>query len=812
MRKENTPVIVSSGRTNRKDFRIPIENLDFSEYLDNPVALSEHITGISVGRFEEIKAIGNKVQATPHWSSTPYGQQLKQQYMEGSLNAVSISGQCKLNYEKTIAEHFIVMEISWVTVPADPGAVAPFENGEKKLNFDIDTAQEQVYTPIQLSNKIDLSDYQYMKLSMDIDVEVEDKNIIDKALVMLKNITVKKENTSFIEIKEEDLSEIVLKTEKMVEEKNDEIKENDSNKIILKIETMSEEKEDEVKEDEIHKKQEVYESEEEKTETEEDLNEKKECMSENEELEEELSEEEKKIALEEFKKNKMAKKNDKQEDLKDLNVIHPKLEMEDKKVLSTKEWKERVASKIKPTNKTLSASHLEPIKLTHNKTMKHMGEDIKNININVKNNMNIDSFIKEEGEAGLQRLMDEGNETAMINLFDSIKKSKNRNAKVFFEKLNICINLEGKEDYNGSQKLSPEVFLNNREAFNQKLSYTGNVELNASNDFVENPSLDVISFANFAFLKTFAQNEIFKRMPMLPVNFVSNGVGVVVANVLFDPEVTTVLAGTDTTNPYVDVDVNQYVDTANSLNIYSHSSNSTLFKDFNMNTVNYDKMGYQWANVMKSVNERWANQDLYSIGNAINLAKIANPNLVTLFDSLTGNAVSTVGLWNLLRGVNTGNKKGITRLDITRILGYLSSQNINAKNYTPIIAMDAWMKTTFEQDPQITTILTKDVISGKEGQVSKILGCEIDDRSYYGRYDTSTGLIVSPTASSTSTMIQYGLVITPEYNIRGLSEYNVLAIRNPRTFGTEMSVQVKSGATVAFKDDAKGNSLILPIQ
>ena len=243
MRKENTPIIVSSGKTNRKGFKIPVQNLDFSEYLLSPVALSEHITGISVGRFEEIKIVKEKVQATPVWSSTPLGQQLKQQYIEGSINAVSIGGQCKLSDDRKIAEHFIVLEISWVTVGADPGAVAPFGDNIKNLSYEIDYEKESSYSPIKLSEQINLSGYEYLKLSMEIEQE---KGFVEKVVESVKNLTKKEEEFLSLNIESENLNNKTLKEEPMEleNEKDKPIEDLDINEqTILKNE--SDEKSDE---------------------------------------------------------------------------------------------------------------------------------------------------------------------------------------------------------------------------------------------------------------------------------------------------------------------------------------------------------------------------------------------------------------------------------------------------------------------------------------------------------------------------------------------------------------------------------------
>lgn len=121
---ETRRIIVSSGRMNRKGYRIPIENISYDDYLANPVMLAEHKYDQNIGHMTDIRVENGKLTALPVFATTELGQRYAKLYAERGINAVSIGGWVKLNAERTEATSFDLWECSLVSVPADPGAVA----------------------------------------------------------------------------------------------------------------------------------------------------------------------------------------------------------------------------------------------------------------------------------------------------------------------------------------------------------------------------------------------------------------------------------------------------------------------------------------------------------------------------------------------------------------------------------------------------------------------------------------------------------------------------------------------------------------
>lgn len=121
---ETRRIILSSGRMNRKGYRIPIENISYDDYLANPVMLAEHEYDQNIGHMTDIRVENGKLSALPVFATTELGQRYAKLYAERGINAVSIGGWVKLNAERTEATSFDLWECSLVSVPADPGAVA----------------------------------------------------------------------------------------------------------------------------------------------------------------------------------------------------------------------------------------------------------------------------------------------------------------------------------------------------------------------------------------------------------------------------------------------------------------------------------------------------------------------------------------------------------------------------------------------------------------------------------------------------------------------------------------------------------------
>jgi hypothetical protein len=118
---------------NRKGYRIPVEVINISDYLANPVLLAEHEYDNNIGHMEDIRIENGKLTALPVFASTELGQRYKTLYEERGINAISMGGFVKLNADRNEALAFDLWENSMTSVPADPGAVAMEDLFRKRI-------------------------------------------------------------------------------------------------------------------------------------------------------------------------------------------------------------------------------------------------------------------------------------------------------------------------------------------------------------------------------------------------------------------------------------------------------------------------------------------------------------------------------------------------------------------------------------------------------------------------------------------------------------------------------------------------------
>ena len=187
---ETRRIVLSSGRMNRKGYRIPVEVINISDYLANPVLLAEHEYDNNIGHMEDIRIENGKLTALPVFASTELGQRYKTLYEERGINAISMGGFVKLNADRNEALAFDLWENSMTSVPADPGAVAM----EAGVALSTDEAPEKLsgISPDVMEAKISAG-YEYVTLNC---WEEEEENLsagsgVNKSNEMEENKTLR---------------------------------------------------------------------------------------------------------------------------------------------------------------------------------------------------------------------------------------------------------------------------------------------------------------------------------------------------------------------------------------------------------------------------------------------------------------------------------------------------------------------------------------------------------------------------------------------------------------------------------------------
>lgn len=763
VRSEDTPITVSSNRRlNKKGFKIEPEVIDFSEYDLNPRMLAEHQDQLAIGRMYNREYITTEdgyteIQFIPVFDTTEkLGETWKQKYIEGFVNGASIGGICKLSDDKKECLEFIVDEISLTTNPADWDALAKFELScnDKRLK----TKQRE-------------EGYQYEILSFNIS---NDAIIEENEETRIKNLTKNKANT-------------MLKNER----------------ASVKMEGL-----------EAGEKPTGYN----------DIHDPK---GEN----KDMTPEEKKI--EGAHEDNMEHMNDDSD--ADFMCDMMTEEEYDAQVLAKESKKEESSSK--KSAKKMSAKEWEAIKkekiygkdafkkdsLSFNPNMKTYETKAQNQTRVLRTTDDIYNLMRKEDKASgddragmewVNKKLHLGTDEERLMIVDAIRN--NRNGRAFFD--NMMLNIMAPN--NGDAKsftqeqirtmpriarLSATDYLFNKGQFGSDLhevANQGRMTLNQSTNFIADPALDRIIFASLAFLKLFPNNDWASDIPIFPVQESRGGVGIVFPNIIFTPVINTQAAQTYITNPAVNAPINMFADTAVSVQMYEHIMQPITWRQYNEEIVAYPQMAYQLQVAMESLNQRMCDWDIYQIANAINTVAPQK------FNTLTGTA-TTVSDWPLLPAA-AGTANGISYNDTVAMQRYLQSTNVNMRKNKCYIAADSWLYSTFLTDPTATTVLNRYVSGNDHDQILKSNAFMYHERSYYGRFDTATNTVVAPGAATTATQVQFGMVVTPEYLVRAIVPLEVFAWISPQLYGEVYSMQMKSGATAAYKADARGNALIIP--
>lgn len=691
---ETRRIILSSGRMNRKGYRIPIENISYDDYLANPVMLAEHEYDQNIGHMTDIRVENGKLTALPVFATTELGQRYAKLYAERGINAVSIGGWVKLNAERTEATSFDLWECSLVSVPADPGAVA-IEGGA------VLSAEQSIDKLSGISEEVrkekEAQGFEFVTLNcMD---EMTDDNGCDSHSA------------------DSDIVDDII---------------GDNHKSNLSA------------------------------------------------------------SAEQNKTNKIM------EDNKD-KVVDQTTQAQGNDNLAAPASAPGAEDNVK-MNTDDTASNKSQDKLGLNPNMKTMEMPKHNV---TGQRASLSALLKDKGMDGVMEMVNQGNDAEKLYVFDAIRNTSA--GQVFFNKLGIHV-----ETNSGKiVRVDAETYMKNRESLSaplyevHKLSMQGNAQLDASTDFIADPSLDRISFASMVFLKLFPANLWVNRMPLLPATIIKGNVGVVYANVDFDSTVTTQPAQYNASVTPATVEAKQ--DIPVSMQIYEHNLAPMLFRRYNLDIVSYDQMANQWDVALNNMFTSMYDWDLFTLANIIATKGSGyNPKV----QGTSGSAFAPGAMWTEVPD-NVSQYKGLTMNDILQLEAFFQTQKVRIGSLPPVINIDPALNLSLMQDPTVQTRLTR-FVEGGNIEALKVSFSDVYTRPYLGVYNTSSQAVVDPVSGSpTAADVQYGLALIPEYVVRGLAGMEIYSKIEPSLYGEVYSAQIKTGIAPAYADN-KGTAIIVP--
>lgn len=124
--KKKIEVVASDETKDRHGEKIRVDGWDLKNFKKNPVMLTSHAWyDLPVGKWLNIRTEDGKLIAEAKFAGTAKGQEVQSLVEDGFLGAVSVGGIVKARDEKdpSIITEMELLEISWVSLPANPSAM-----------------------------------------------------------------------------------------------------------------------------------------------------------------------------------------------------------------------------------------------------------------------------------------------------------------------------------------------------------------------------------------------------------------------------------------------------------------------------------------------------------------------------------------------------------------------------------------------------------------------------------------------------------------------------------------------------------------
>ena len=806
---EKKSIILSSGKKNDKGFVTPIKNIDFSEFLEFPMMYYDHREDLlPIGIWENLVYNEDGLpEMTPVFhKKTELSISCADMYYseKGFLRACSIGGMVRLNVTMDTAEHFLVNEISIVPIPSDRGAIkSKFLLSHSLKDDEICNKKAEAW---RLSSKLEnKEDYFYFRLNSNgYYEEPVAENTFEKNS-MAENTFLEKIETAITlgfekvmkiikpETNQETYQETTLKTEDNMEnEKKDNPSEIEDEKMSNQVMSSENDGEKNIvaeqKDDDDDGKDDDY-----KDENEELLSGKEYCLK--------MGFETKSKSHE---KTKLSSK--------EWEIIYNKSEKKTKEENLTSKWhqEKKDMEDIKKIGLNGSLNNDKTDYEGYEKQVLNATKSYYDSKV-VDFSENIYKILNRDGVDSVKNTILNGTTSQKLNLHQSIKNTDK--GRVFYSVAKF-----GERFENGSQteSVSEDVYIKNLDDFgrNAREMYSKsnlNKEMKlSSNGFMADPALDAFTFSDLAYITMFPNNNWRTNMTVVPVRFVGNGIGFVYANININPPITVSQAQSNSTSPVVQSTTYAYTDKPMAMQMYEFNVQPTNFRRYNADYVAYAQIPRQMENIFKSMEKTMSDWQLYFLGSAINtLGGVAG----TTKQGTSGSVTAVDANWPLVPNPTPSSYKQISYDDIVKIQQKLIKQNLEPSETNTMLCVDAFMYGGVATDEKINNFLTR-FTKGDSIERLKVLDLSVVKRGYYLRYDTATNQILDPSVDTTADTIQIGMALSPEFNLIGISDFEVYSMVDPRTYGTVMSAQIRSGANVAYGADsqfpAMGNFLIIP--
>lgn len=303
--------------------------------------------------------------------------------------------------------------------------------------------------------------------------------------------------------------------------------------------------------------------------------------------------------------------------------------------------------------------------------------------------------------------------------------------------------------------------------------------LGTSADALANPEIYALEWLTLAIFKLFPDNSWKTEIPVFGVSETSKNKGVIWTNIEADPTIH-IGAKPTITNAYAAADV------AVGLSLTPYWLEPMAFEPLSMHQLRYDQMGTNWNQAFAKMESVIDDMLLYTLastvpvasrvktsGASFNIAAITDPNAF---------------YW----GTFTGDLASMTLNDILRLEQLYKKQNFDLKSNKPVIVMDTTMDLQLSSDSEVKNKLTEwKNFSGAE--FLEFRHTILHNRSRVAMYDPSAAVVKDPFGVIPSTATSAAVSFIPSQVGIGLGMLDVFMLQSPRTYGYEMSADIRKG-------------------
>jgi len=155
---ERTTVQVMTEDIARDGMVLRADGVDTGAYMDNPVVLWNHgrTHDQPIARTVDMQRVDGGLRATVEWDRDEFSQEIKRKVKDGFLNAVSIGWRTEDAEEQTVDGRNVpvvtradMTEFSFVSVPADAGALVTKRNSDGDTLVDLEAKVDRLLNELQ---------------------------------------------------------------------------------------------------------------------------------------------------------------------------------------------------------------------------------------------------------------------------------------------------------------------------------------------------------------------------------------------------------------------------------------------------------------------------------------------------------------------------------------------------------------------------------------------------------------------------------------------------------------------------------------